>query len=43
MAKQRMICLEKNLSIMGGLLVLFAFGSGRFGFETKQSQHGIPA
>lgn len=43
MAKQQMIHLEKNLSIMGGLLVLFAFGPGRFGFETKQSQHGIPA
>ena len=35
MAKQQMIHLEKNLSIMGGLLVLFAFGPGRFEFETK--------
>jgi len=35
MAKQQMIHLEKNLSIMGGLLVLFAFGPGRFGLETK--------
>lgn len=35
LAKQQMIHLEKNLAIMGGLLGLFAFGTGRFGLETK--------
>jgi putative oxidoreductase len=38
LAKQQMIHLEKNLAIMGGLLVLFAFGAGRFGLDTKKVQ-----
>jgi putative oxidoreductase len=35
LAKQQMIHLEKNLSIMGGLLGLFAFGAGRYGLAGK--------
>lgn len=36
-AQQQMINLLKNLSIMGGMLGLFAFGPGRFSFDAKQS------
>jgi putative oxidoreductase len=35
LAKQQMVHLEKNLSIMGGLLGLFAFGAGRFRLTGK--------
>jgi putative oxidoreductase len=35
LAQEQMIHLLKNLSIMGGLLGLFAFGAGRFGLEKK--------
>ena len=37
LAKQQMIHLQKNLSIMGGMLGLFAFGPGRFGLDAKKS------
>jgi len=36
-AQQQMINLLKNLSIMGGMLCLFAFGPGRFGLDSKKS------
>ena len=37
-AQEQMINLLKNVSIMGGMLSLFAFGPGRFGFgETKSA------
>ena len=35
-AQQEMINLLKNLSIMGGMLGLFAFGPGRFGPDAKK-------
>lgn len=35
-AQQQMIELLKNLSIMGGMLCLFAFGPGRFGIDTRK-------
>lgn len=38
LAKEEVIHLEKNLSIMGGLLGVFAFGAGRFASERKQAQ-----
>jgi putative oxidoreductase len=34
-AQQQMINLLKNLSIMGGMLGLFAFGPGGFSFDAK--------
>jgi len=36
-AQQQMINLLKNLSIMGGMLCLFAFGPGGFSFDAKKS------
>jgi len=36
-AQQQMINLLKNLSIMGGMLCLFAFGPGRFGLDARKS------
>ena len=36
-AQQQTINLLKNLSIMGGMLCLFAFGPGRFSFDAKQT------
>lgn len=36
-AQQQMIQLLKNLSIMGGMLCLVAFGSGRFGIDTEKA------
>ena len=36
-AQQQMINLLKNLSIMGGMLGLFAFGPGGFSIDAKQS------
>jgi len=36
-AQQQMINLLKNLSIMGGMLGLFAFGPGGFSLDGKQS------
>lgn len=36
-AQQQMIELLKNLSIMGGMLCLFAFGPGRFGIDARKS------
>jgi putative oxidoreductase len=35
-AQQQMINLLKNLSIMGGMLCLFAFGPGRFGLDSTK-------
>jgi putative oxidoreductase len=35
LAKQQLIHLEKNLSIMGGMLYLFAFGPGDFRLNAK--------
>ena len=35
-AQQQMINLLKNVSIMGGMLGLFAFGPGGFSFDAKQ-------
>ncbi len=35
-AQQQMIQLLKNLSIMGGMLGLFAFGPGRFGLDARK-------
>jgi len=36
-AEEQMIHLLKNLSIMGGMLGLFASGPGRFSFDSKKS------
>ncbi len=36
-AQQQMVQLLKNLSIMGGMLGLFAFGPGGFSLDAKQS------
>ncbi len=36
-AQQQMINLLKNVSIMGGMLGLFAFGPGGFSLDAKQS------
>ncbi len=36
-AQQQMINLLKNLSIMGGMLGLFAFGPGGYSLDAKQS------
>lgn len=36
-AQQQMIQLLKNLSIMGGMLGLVAFGPGRFGLDARKS------
>lgn len=36
-AQQQTIHLLKNLSIMGGMLCLFAFGPGRFGIDKMKS------
>ncbi len=36
-AQQQMINLLKNVSIMGGMLGLFAFGPGGFSFDAKTS------
>ena len=36
-AQQQMINLLKNLSIMGGMLGLFAFGPGRFSLDAMKS------
>ena len=37
LAKQQLIHFEKNLSIMGGMLCLLAFGPGRFGLDAKKT------
>lgn len=37
-AQQQTIELLKNLSIMGGMLGLFAFGPGRFGFDARSKR-----
>jgi|ERR1039458_1144388 putative oxidoreductase len=37
LAKQQMIHLLKNVSIMGGMLGLFAFGPGGFSLDAKKS------
>jgi len=37
LAKQQLIHFEKNLSIMGGMLCLFAFGPGRFSLDAKKT------
>ena len=37
LAKQQMTQLLKNLSIMGGMLSLVAFGSGGFSFDAKKT------
>lgn len=37
-AQQQMIELLKNLSIMGGMLGLFAFGPGRFGIDARNKR-----
>jgi putative oxidoreductase len=36
-AQQQMINLLKNVSIMGGMLGLFAFGPGGFSLDAKKS------
>jgi uncharacterized membrane protein YphA (DoxX/SURF4 family) len=36
-AQQQMINLLKNVSIMGGMLGLFAFGPGGFSLDAKRS------
>jgi putative oxidoreductase len=36
-AQQQMINLLKNVSIMGGMLGLFAFGPGRFSLDARKS------
>ena len=41
--RSQVLHFEKDLAIAGGLLVLFAFGPGRFSFERRASVKQTPS